>query len=38
MNIYIKANLQFPKYFSEDVKNLINKILIIDPKKRLTLE
>ena len=33
-----KIDLKFPDYLSLEVRDLISKILIFDPKHRLTLE
>ena len=34
MDIY-KRQIQFPRYMNEDARDLISKMLVIDPKKRL---
>ena len=33
----LECNLEFPEYLSEDSKDLISKILVVDPEKRITI-
>ena len=33
-----KADFSYPSWFSDDVKSLLNKILVVNPKERITLE
>jgi len=33
-----KADFSYPSWFSDDVKRLLNKILVVNPKERVTLE
>lgn len=33
-----KAEFEFPKWFTRDARNLINSMLVADPKKRATLQ
>ena len=34
----LKCNVEYPKYINEDAKNLLNKILVTDPNKRINIE
>ena len=34
----LKGKFEMPKYFSKDAKDLINKILVVNPKKRISLK
>ena len=33
----LECNLEFPEYLSEESKDLISKILVVDPEKRITI-
>lgn len=33
-----KADFQYPKWFTPQIRSLLDKVLVTDPKKRLTLE
>ena len=34
----LKCNVEYPKYINEDAKDLLNKILVTDPNKRINIE
>ena len=34
----LECNVEFPEYLSDEPKDLINKILVVDPEKRITIE
>ena len=34
----LECNVEFPEFLSEEPKDLINKILVVDPEKRITIE
>jgi serine/threonine protein kinase len=37
-NIIKQGKVEYPKWFSPGAKSLISKMLVVDPKKRMTLE
>ena len=34
----LECNVEFPEFISDEPKDLINKILVVDPEKRITIE
>lgn len=36
-NIFLKLEIKYPEYLSEEAKNLISSLLVLDSTKRITL-